>query len=46
LQRLAGEERNRIVERNREIDEGLFTAISDPRKPYTCRPQKKRCRHI
>ncbi|MBZ5627916.1 MAG: M28 family peptidase [Acidobacteriia bacterium] len=34
LQKLASDERNKIVERNREIDEGMFTATSDPRKPY------------
>ena len=34
LQRLAAEERSKIVERNREIEEGVFTATADPRKPY------------
>ena len=34
LQKLATDERNQIVERNRELDEGMFAATSDPRKPY------------
>ncbi len=34
LQKLATSKRDEIVERNREIDEGLFTATADPRKPY------------
>jgi len=34
LQRLAGDERQKIVDRNRDIDDGVFTATSDPRKPY------------
>src|SRR5437868_2822055 len=34
LQKLASDEREKIVERNRGIEEGLFTATSDPRKPY------------
>ncbi len=40
LQQLAADERNKIVEQNREIDEGLFTATADSRKPYVT-PQKK-----
>ncbi len=33
VQRLASETRSRIIERNREIDEGAFAATSDPRSP-------------
>ena len=33
LQKLAGKERDDIVERNRQIDEGVFSAIDDPKKP-------------
>ena len=33
LQKLAKDERDRIIERNRQIDEGVYTAIKDPRKP-------------
>ncbi len=33
VERLATEERTRIVERNRQIDEGAFKAINDPRFP-------------
>ncbi len=40
LQQLATDERNKIVEQNREIDDGLFVATADPRKPYVP-PQKK-----
>jgi N-acetylated-alpha-linked acidic dipeptidase len=40
LQRLASEERNKIVERNREIEEGVFSATSDPRKPYVPPPRE------
>jgi N-acetylated-alpha-linked acidic dipeptidase len=34
LHRLATDERDKIVERNRAIEDGVFTATSDPRKPY------------
>lgn len=34
LQKLATTKRSDIVEKNREIDEGLFTATADPRKTY------------
>jgi N-acetylated-alpha-linked acidic dipeptidase len=33
VQRLATEERNQIIERNRQIDQGAFTAANDPRFP-------------
>jgi N-acetylated-alpha-linked acidic dipeptidase len=39
LQKLAGRERREIIERNREIDEGVYTATADPRKTYV--PPKK-----
>ncbi|HTX34914.1 MAG TPA: M28 family metallopeptidase [Bryobacteraceae bacterium] len=33
VERLAKDKHDQIVERNREIDEGLFAAINDPRHP-------------
>jgi N-acetylated-alpha-linked acidic dipeptidase len=33
VEKLARDEREKIIERNREIDEGLFAAIDDPRFP-------------
>ncbi len=40
---LAHDKRDQIVERNRQIDEGVFAAIDDPRT-HECRPSKKPCR--
>jgi N-acetylated-alpha-linked acidic dipeptidase len=40
VERLANEERTRIIERNRQIDEGAFTAANDPRFP-TIPPAKE-----
>lgn len=40
LEKLAKDERDKIVERNREIDEGVFTATADPKKQYVP-PQKE-----
>jgi N-acetylated-alpha-linked acidic dipeptidase len=39
LQELAGRERRDIIERNREIEEGVYTATADPKKTYV--PPKK-----
>jgi len=33
VQKLAKDERDKIIETNKRIDEGLFTAIKDPREP-------------
>ncbi len=33
VEQLAREKRDQIIERNRQIDEGLFAAINDPRHP-------------
>ncbi len=33
VERLARDKRDQIVERNRQIDEGLFAAVNDPRHP-------------
>jgi N-acetylated-alpha-linked acidic dipeptidase len=40
LQRLADRERAGIIERNREIDEGVYSATADPKKPFVA-PQKE-----
>jgi N-acetylated-alpha-linked acidic dipeptidase len=40
VQRLAKEKRDQIVERNRQIDEGLFAALENPREK-TVAPQKE-----
>jgi len=40
VQKLAKEERDRIVETNRRIDEGLFAAIMDPRVPMNPPPKE------
>ncbi len=33
VQKLARDKRDQIVERNRQIDDGVFAAINDPRRP-------------
>jgi N-acetylated-alpha-linked acidic dipeptidase len=40
LQRLADRERAQIIERNHEIDEGVYSATADPKKPFVA-PQKE-----
>ena len=40
LERLAREERERTIERNRQIDDGVFAALEDPRQK-TVPPQKE-----
>ena len=40
LQKLADRERAEIIERNREIDEGVYSATADPKKPLVA-PQKE-----
>jgi len=35
VQKLAREKRDQIVERNRQIDDGVFALIDDPRRPRT-----------
>ncbi len=39
VERLAQTQRNEIVETNREIDEGVFNATSDPRRPTVAPPK-------
>jgi N-acetylated-alpha-linked acidic dipeptidase len=40
LKKLASDERDQAIERNREIDEGVFSAINDPRHP-TVAPRRE-----
>jgi N-acetylated-alpha-linked acidic dipeptidase len=40
LQKLADRERAEIIERNREIDEGVYSATADPKKTFVA-PQKQ-----
>ncbi len=38
VEKLAGDERAEIIERNKEIEEGVFTAANDPRRPRVAPP--------
>ncbi|SPF47486.1 Glutamate carboxypeptidase II [Candidatus Sulfopaludibacter sp. SbA4] len=40
VQKLAREKREQIVERNRQIDDGVFAAIDDPRHKQTAPPKE------
>ena len=40
VQKLAREKREQIVERNRQIDDGVFAAIGDPRHKQTAPPKE------
>ncbi len=40
VEKLAHDQREKIIERNREIDEGLFAAINDPRFPLNAPPKQ------
>ena len=40
LKKLATDERDAILERNKEIDEGLFSAVNDPRHPKVVPPRE------
>ncbi len=40
LKKLAADERDAILERNKEIDEGLFSAVNDPRHPRVAPPKE------
>ncbi|MGA2718851.1 MAG: transferrin receptor-like dimerization domain-containing protein, partial [Candidatus Acidiferrales bacterium] len=40
LKKLATDERDAILERNKEIDEGLFSAVNDPRHPKVAPPRE------
>src|SRR5262249_37410359 len=40
LKKLADDSRDEIVERNKQIEEGLFQAINDPRRPRVAPPKE------
>ncbi len=40
VEKLARDQRERDIERNRQIDEGLFAAVSDPRLPTQAPPRE------
>jgi len=40
VKRLAAEKRDQIVERNRQIDDGVFAAVNDPRRPTVAPPKE------
>ena len=41
LKKLAEDKRNQAIERDRELDEGLFQAINDPRRPTVAPPREE-----
>jgi N-acetylated-alpha-linked acidic dipeptidase len=41
LTRLADDGRGEAIERNQEIDEGVFSGINDPRRPRTAPPKQE-----
>ncbi|HKW67627.1 MAG TPA: transferrin receptor-like dimerization domain-containing protein, partial [Terriglobales bacterium] len=41
LKKLAEDKRNEAIERNRDLDEGLFHAINDPRRPTVAPPREE-----
>jgi N-acetylated-alpha-linked acidic dipeptidase len=41
LKNLAEDKRNQAIERDRELDEGLFQAINDPRRPTVAPPREE-----
>jgi len=40
LHKMADDARDKAIERNKELDEGLFTAVSDPRHPTLAPPRE------
>jgi N-acetylated-alpha-linked acidic dipeptidase len=46
LKRLADEARDKAVERNKELDEGLFNAVSDPQRPTVAPPREEVPPHL
>ena len=46
LQKLADGERDKAIERNKELDEGLFKAVSDPRRPTVAPPREEVPPHL
>ena len=46
LKKLAEDERDATLERNKEIDEGLFKAVNDPRRPRQTPPREEVPPHL
>jgi N-acetylated-alpha-linked acidic dipeptidase len=46
LKKLADDEREEAIEHNREIDEGTFAAINDPRRPMLAPPREDPSPHL
>jgi N-acetylated-alpha-linked acidic dipeptidase len=46
LRKLASDEREEAIERNKEIDEGVFGAINDPRHPTVAPPREELPPHL
>jgi N-acetylated-alpha-linked acidic dipeptidase len=46
LKKLADDERDEAIERNKEIDDGTFAAINDPRRPTIAPPQEDPPPHL
>jgi N-acetylated-alpha-linked acidic dipeptidase len=46
LKKLAGDERDEAVERDKELSEGLFTAVNDPRRPLLAPPKEEVPPHL
>jgi len=41
LKKLAQDKRNEAIERDRELDDGLFKAVNDPRRPKVAPPREE-----
>jgi N-acetylated-alpha-linked acidic dipeptidase len=46
LKKLAGDERDQAVERDKELSEGLFAAVNDPRRPLLAPPKEEVPPHL
>jgi N-acetylated-alpha-linked acidic dipeptidase len=46
LKTLAEGERDKVIERNKELDEGLFSAVNDPRRPTVAPPRAEVPPHL
>jgi N-acetylated-alpha-linked acidic dipeptidase len=46
LHKMADDARDKAIERNKELDEGLFTAVSDPRHPLLPPPREEVPPHL
>jgi N-acetylated-alpha-linked acidic dipeptidase len=46
LKKLADDSRDEVIERNKEIDEGVFSATNDPRRPRRAPPNEEVPPHL